>query len=55
MSRRNFTRNQREQIAERAKNERGEICCEGCGLVLGSKMDDRDWETPLMPKPNMQV
>lgn len=37
MSRRNFTRNQREQIVERSKNSRGEICCESCGLVLAGK------------------
>lgn len=37
MSRREFTRNQREQIVERSKNERGEICCERCRLVLAGK------------------
>jgi cytochrome c len=37
VSRREFTRNQREEIVERAKNERGEICCERCHLALGSK------------------
>lgn len=37
MSRRNFTRNQKEQIVERSKNALGQICCEGCRLVLGSK------------------
>lgn len=36
MSRREFTRNQREQIVERSKRN-GLICCEGCGLVLGEK------------------
>ena len=36
MSRREFTRNQREQIVERSKRN-GVICCEGCGLVLGAK------------------
>ena len=36
MGRRNFTRNQREQIIERSKRN-GLICCEGCGLVLGEK------------------
>ena len=34
--RREFTRNQREQIAERAKRD-GVVCCEGCGLVLAGK------------------
>jgi hypothetical protein len=37
MTRRDFTRNQKEQIIERSKNASGEICCEGCGLVLGLK------------------
>lgn len=36
-SRRNFTRNQREEIIERSKNERGEICCEKCKGVLAGK------------------
>jgi len=36
MSRREFTRNQREQIVERSKRD-GKICCERCGLVLGAK------------------
>lgn len=36
MARREFTRNQREQIIERAKRD-GTICCEGCGLVLAGK------------------
>jgi len=35
--RREFTRNQREQIVERSKNELGQICCERCKLVLGGK------------------
>jgi hypothetical protein len=37
MSRREFTRNQREQIVERSKNELGQICCECCSQVLGAK------------------
>ena len=37
MSRREFTRNQREQIVERSKNDAGLICCEGCNQVLGAK------------------
>lgn len=37
MSRREFTRNQREQIVERSKNAAGQICCEGCKQVLGLK------------------
>lgn len=36
MSRREFTRNQREQIVERAKRD-GIICCEKCGFALGAK------------------
>ncbi|MGR9384871.1 hypothetical protein [Rhizobium leguminosarum] len=34
MTRRNFTRNQKEQIVERARNASGNVACEGCGLVL---------------------
>lgn len=37
MARREFTRNQKEQIIDRSKNERGEICCERCRLVLAGK------------------
>lgn len=37
MSRREFTRNQKEQIVERSKNPRGQICCERCKQVLGAK------------------
>lgn len=36
MSRREFTRNQKEQIVERSKRN-GMICCERCGQVLGAK------------------
>lgn len=35
--RREFPRSVREEIVRRAKNERGQICCEGCSLVLGAK------------------
>ena len=42
MARREFTRNQREQIVERSKNERGEICCERCHQVLASKPHEID-------------
>src|SRR4051812_35141037 len=41
MSRREFTRNQREQIIERSKRD-GKICCEKCGLVLGGKPHEID-------------
>jgi hypothetical protein len=41
MSRREFTRNQREEIVERAKRE-GVICCEGCGQRLGAKAYEID-------------
>ncbi len=37
MSRREFTRNQREEIVERSKRGGNAICCEKCGLVLGAK------------------
>ena len=42
MTRRNFTRNQREQIIERSKNAAGQICCEGCKQVLGLKKYEID-------------
>jgi hypothetical protein len=34
MTRRNFTRNQKEQIVERARNASGNVACERCHLVL---------------------
>jgi len=42
MARREFTRNQKEEIVERSKNDRGEICCERCKLVLGAKPHEID-------------
>ena len=42
MSRRNFTRNQKEQIIERSKNALGQICCEKCKLVLAGKPHEID-------------
>lgn len=50
-SRRNFTRNQREQIIERSKTARGEICCEGCGLVLAGKPYEVDHIIPEALRP----
>lgn len=44
--RREFTPAQKRQIVERSKNERGEICCEGCGLVLGHKPYEVDHILP---------
>ena len=41
-SRRNFTRDQKEQIVERSKNADGVICCEGCKQVLGLKKYEID-------------
>lgn len=41
MSRREFTRNQREEIVERSKRD-GVICCEKCGLALGAKSYEID-------------
>lgn len=40
--RREFTRDQREQIVDRSKNELGQIHCEGCGLVLAGKKYEID-------------
>ncbi|MBB3411282.1 5-methylcytosine-specific restriction endonuclease McrA [Rhizobium sp. BK316] len=34
MSRREFSRNQKEQIVERARTASGNVACERCGLVL---------------------
>ncbi|MBB3521102.1 hypothetical protein [Rhizobium sp. BK456] len=42
MSRREFTRNQKEQIVERSKDHLGRICCERCKLVLAGKPYDID-------------
>lgn len=41
MSRREFTRNQKEEIVERSKRD-GVICCEKCGLTLGAKPHEID-------------
>lgn len=46
MARRNFTRNQKEQIVTRATNTDGQICCEGCGLVLAGKPHEVDHIIP---------
>lgn len=51
MARRNFTRNQKEQIAERSKNADGQICCEGCGLVLAGKPYEVDHTIPEALRP----
>lgn len=50
MSRREFTRNQREQIVERSKRN-GNICCERCGLVLGAKPYEVDHIIPEALRP----
>lgn len=49
--RREFTRNQREQIVCRAMNAAGEICCEKCGLVLGGKPHEIDHVIPEALRP----
>lgn len=56
MSRRNFTRDQKEQIVERSKNALGQICCEGCRQVLGSKPHEIDHIIPegLRPEADKQ-
>ncbi len=51
MSRREFTRNQKEQIVERAKNAAGQICCERCGLVLAGKPHEIDHIIPEALRP----
>lgn len=40
--RREFSRRIKEEIARRATNAAGQICCEGCGYVLGAKPFDID-------------
>ena len=54
--RREFTRNQREQIVERSKRN-GVICCEGCGQVLGAKPYEIDHVIPeaLRPEADKQA
>lgn len=42
MKRREFTRAQMAAIVHRAMNADGQIVCEGCGLVLGSKKYEID-------------
>lgn len=50
MARREFTRNQKEQIVERSKRN-GVICCEGCGLVLAGKAHEIDHIIPEALRP----
>lgn len=50
MARREFTRNQREQIVERSKRD-GVICCEGCGQVLAGKPHEIDHTIPEALRP----
>ncbi len=44
--RREFTRAQKAAIVHRAMNERGQVVCEGCGLVLASKKFEIDHVIP---------
>ena len=44
--RREFSKPVRLQIVRRAMNARGEIACEGCGLMLGKKRWDVDHTIP---------
>lgn len=46
MSRREFSKRQKAEIVHRAMNERGQICCENCGLVLGRKPYEIDHTIP---------
>lgn len=50
--RREFTPTQRRQIKDRATNELGQICCEGCGLVLGKKPFEIDHTIPEGLRPD---
>ncbi|MND54124.1 hypothetical protein D3C87_908380 [compost metagenome] len=53
MGRREFTRNQKEQIVERSKNARNQICCERCGLVLDGKPHEIDHIIPEALRPEV--
>ena len=44
--RREFPRKIKAQIILRATNERGQVVCEGCGLVLGKKRYEIDHRVP---------
>ena len=44
--RREFPRKIRAQIVFRATNEKGQVVCEGCGLVLGKKPYEIDHTIP---------
>jgi hypothetical protein len=48
--RREFTRNQREDIVERSKRD-GVICCEKCGQALGAKRYEIDHIIPEALRP----
>lgn len=50
-SRREFTRNQCEAIVDRSRNERGEICCERCHIVLAGKPHEIDHTIPEALRP----
>ncbi|MFY8105628.1 MAG: hypothetical protein ACOVKO_01840 [Elstera sp.] len=45
-ARREFSKRQKAEIVHRAMNERGQICCENCGLVLGRKPFEVDHTIP---------
>lgn len=51
MARREFTRNQREEIVERSKRGGKFICCEKCGQVLGAKPYEIDHIIPEALRP----
>lgn len=42
MTRREFSRTLKAKIVHRAMNGRGQITCEGCGLILGAKAYEID-------------
>ena len=56
MARREFTATQRREIVNRAKNADSQICCEGCGQVLGAKTYEIDHIIPegLRPEADKQ-
>lgn len=46
MPRREFTKTVKKQIIARSTNKDGQICCEGCNLILGLKKYDIDHTHP---------
>ncbi len=52
VKRREFSPTQRREIVNRSKNADGQICCEGCGLVLAGKPYEIDHLIPEGLRPD---